>query len=90
MITYTGETVDQRNTLSLLLRLEICRASFEINIMFSQKIGNQSASRPNDSTVELILKGYTLTTRTLAQLCSKQFCVIARTWKPPKCPSTEE
>ena len=63
----------------------------DVSVAISQKIRKQPSSRPSNATLGIYPKD--------AQLCHKDMCstmfiaalsVIARTWKQPKCPLTEE
>ena len=68
-----------------------CTDTMEISMAVSQKIGNQSTSRPKDITLRHILKVYSIMPQhtSLTMLIAALF-VIARTWKQARCPSTEE
>ena len=46
------------NTLALLMGVQTCTATLEINIMVFQKIGNHSTSGPSYTTFEHIPKGF--------------------------------
>ncbi|KAL6049894.1 hypothetical protein STEG23_019449 [Scotinomys teguina] len=69
----------KRNTSPLLVGMQIGTTTLESSMMNSQKIGNHSSSRPSHTTL-----GHS-STMFIAELF-----VIARTWKQPGCPSTEE
>ena len=48
MTAHTGEDVEQ---MSLLLGVKICIATMEINMVVTQKTGNQSTIRPSYTTL---------------------------------------
>ncbi|KAL6047238.1 hypothetical protein STEG23_021923, partial [Scotinomys teguina] len=81
----------KRNTPPLLVGMQIGTTTLESSMANSQKIGNHSSYRPSHTTLGHIPKecqSYHKDT------CSTMFIaalfVIARTWKQPRCPSTEE
>ena len=83
----------KRNTLPLLVELQTNTTPLEINLAVSQKIGNSSTWRPRYTTPGHILKRCS----NIKQghiMCSTMFIAslftIARSWKQPRCPSTEE
>ena len=57
----------------------------------SQKIGNQSTSRPSDTTLGYIPKdAHSYHKHTCSAMFIAALLIIARTWKQPRCPSPEE
>ena len=60
-------------------------------MLVSQTIENQSISKSSITTLGLIPKGYTLIPKEylITEFIGELF-IIARTWKQPKYPSTEE
>jgi hypothetical protein len=72
------------NTPPMLVGLQTYTTTLEIGLEVSQKIENSSISGLNYATPGHILK----------DTCSTMFIValfiIARNWKQPRCPSTEE
>ena len=48
------------NTPPLLVGIQTCTAALKISMAVSHKIENQSTSRPNNTTLGHIPKGYTL------------------------------
>ena len=81
------------NTPALLVGMQAGTATLDISVAISQKIRKQPSSRPSNTT--FITKSNTQRMLNCATgYCSTMFIaalfVIARTWKQPKCPSTEE
>jgi hypothetical protein len=76
---------------SLLIGVQACTATLEINLVVSQKTGNSSTSRPSYTSSEHIPK---VCSHSYKDTCSTMFIgalfIIARNWKQPRCPSTEE
>ena len=79
------------NTSALLLGMQGGTTPLDVSVVISQKTRKQPSSRPSNTTFGLYPKD--------GQLCQKDMCstmftvawfVIARTWKQPKCPFTEE
>lgn len=54
MIACAGEDVTQRNTLPLLVGLKTYIDTIKINMVFPQKVTNQSTSKSNYSTLRHI------------------------------------
>ena len=75
----------------LMVGVQTYSATLEINVSVSQKIGNQSTSVPSNIILRHIPKGCTLIPQ---GHCSTVFraalFIITRTWKQPRCPSTDE
>jgi hypothetical protein len=79
----------KRNTPPLLVVLQTCTTTLEISLAISQKIG-----LPEDPAIPL-LGIYPEDAPTCKKdTCSSMFIaaifIIARSWKQPRCPSTEE
>ena len=91
MTTSAGEVVEKGNTPALLVGMQIGAAPLDVSVVISQKIRKQPSSRPSNTTFGYISKGCSIVHK---DTCSTMFIaalfVIARTWKQPKCPSTEE
>ena len=82
----------KRNTPPLLVRLEAGPSTLEINLVVPQKIGHSTTTRSSNTTPELIPRSFSPTCK--KDTCSTMFIaalfIIARSWKEPRCPSTEE
>ncbi|KAL6087943.1 hypothetical protein STEG23_005405 [Scotinomys teguina] len=81
----------KRNTSPLLVGMQIGTTTMESSMANSQKIGNHSSSRPSHTTPGHITKecpvipqGHMLNYVHSSIICN------TRTWKQPRCPSTEE
>ena len=75
------------NTSVLLVGMQASTSSLNVSVAISQKIGNNLPQDPAIPLLGIYPKD--------AQLCHKDMFiaalfVIARTWKQPKCPLTEE
>ena len=79
------------NTPALLVGMQAGTTPLDVSVAISQKIRKQPSSRPSNPLLGVYPKD--------AQSCHKDMCstmftaalfVIARTWKQPKCPLTEE
>ena len=81
--------LSKRKTPPFLVGVQTYTATLEMAV--SQKIGNQSTSRPSNSTLGHIPKGCN---SNIKDICSvvviAALLIIARTWKQPRCPSTKE
>ena len=79
----------KRNTPPLQLELQTGTTTLEINLQVPQKIGNRSTEDP-------VIPSYTkrFSPPWHRSMCSTMFIValfvIARIWKQPRCPRTEE
>ena len=78
----------KRNTPPLLVGLQACTTTLEISLVVSQKIGH---SIPEYPAIPL-LGIYPDVPIGNKDTCSIMFIlfIIARSWKEPRCPSTEE
>ena len=89
MTVYAGEYV--RNTLQLLVGVKTCTALWKSVWFFLRKLGN---NLPQDPPIPLLGKYPEDVLAYLKDMWSTMLItglyVIARTWKQPKCPSTEE
>ena len=78
----------KRNTPLLLVGLQARTTTLEISLATPQKIGHSSTQGPSYTTPGHIPKRY------CKDKCSTMFIaalfIIARSWKEPRCPSTEE
>jgi hypothetical protein len=81
----------KRNTPPLLVGLQAGTSILEIILGIPQKIGHISTRRSSNTTLGIYPKD--------APTCNKDICstmfklalfIIARSWKEPRCPSTEE
>ena len=73
-----------------LLGMQTCATTLEINVVVSQKTGSQPTSGP---AIPLLAIYPEDAQSYYKSICSTMFIaalfVIARTWKQPRCPSTE-
>jgi hypothetical protein len=78
-----------RNTPPLLVGLQTCTTTLEISLAVPQKIGHSITEGPSNTSIN----------PEDAPTCNKDICspmfitaifIIARSWKEPRCPSTEE
>ena len=78
------------NTPALLVGVQAGPAPLDVSVTISQKIRKQPTSRPS-ATLSIYPKDAQSYHK---DMCSTMFIaalfVIARTWKQPKCPLTEE
>ena len=81
----------KRNTPPLLVGLQACTTTLQISLEVPQKIGLITTRRSSNTILDIYLEG--------APTCNKDTCstifiaplfIIARSWKEPRCPSTEE
>jgi hypothetical protein len=81
----------KRNTTQLLVGLQVGKITLEINLAVPQKIGHSVTWRPSYTTPSHIPK-YAPTY--IKDTCSTMFIatlfIITKSWKQPRCPSTEE
>ena len=79
------------NTPPLLVGVQTWIAALKISMAISQKIRSESTSRSSNTILGHIPKDAQLYHK---DICSTMFVaalfMIARTWKQPRCPSTEE
>ena len=75
------------NTPPLLVRVQTCTATLEINMVVSQKIWNSSTSKSNYTTPKDTPSYHKDTCFTMF---TAAFFAITRTWKQPRCPSIKE
>ena len=79
----------KRNTPPLLVGLQACTTSLEISLVVPQKIG-----LPEDPAIPLLGIYPEDIPTGKKDTCSTMFIavlfIIARSWKEPRCPSTEE
>ena len=91
MTAHTEEDMKQRNTLPLLVGVQIQTATKEISVVVPQEDGTQSASRSSYTTLGHILKGhFMLSQRHLFNHVVVALFIIARDRKQRRYPSTEE
>ena len=78
---YVGEYMESKGTTPpLLVGVQTCTASMEINIAIFQKIGNQSTSRPSNTIFGHIAKGYSIIPQVhVLNYIHSSIFVIART-----------
>ena len=79
------------NSPALLGGVQAGIAPLDVSVAISQKVRKQPSSRPSNTTFGYISKGCSIIPQ---DICSIMFIaalfVIARTWKQPKVPLTEE
>ncbi|KAL6036643.1 hypothetical protein STEG23_013192, partial [Scotinomys teguina] len=80
----------KRNTPPLLVEMQIVTTTLESSMANSQKIGNHSSSKPSHTTLGHIPKECPVIQQGHMLNYVHSIIVIARTWKQPRCPSTEE
>ena len=81
----------KENTPLLLIGVQTFTATLEISVAVSQKTENQPTSGPSNIILGHIPKGCSLIPQGhLLYHVHRALFVIARTWKQPKFPSTEE
>jgi hypothetical protein len=80
-----------KNTPPLLVRVQTCTTTLEINLAVSENIGN---ILPQDPALPLLGIYPLYVTLYHKDICSTVFIatlfIIPRNWKQPRCPSTEE
>ena len=81
----------KRNTPPLLVGLQACTTTLEISLAVPQKIGHSTTGRSFNTSSGHISKDVPTGKK---DTCSTMFIaalfIIARSWKEPRCPSTEE
>ena len=80
------------NIPSLLVGVQTCKVTMEINMVVPWKVGNLSTLRPSYTTLRNMPKGCSILQqycRMLAHVIVALF-ILSRNWKQPKCPSAEE
>jgi hypothetical protein len=81
----------KRNTSPLLVGLQACTTTLEINLAVSQKTGHSTTGRSSNPSPGHIPEDVPTGNK---DTCSIMFivalCTIARIWKEQRCPSTEE
>jgi hypothetical protein len=79
----------KRNTAPLLVELQACTTTLEVSLAVPQKIG-----LPEDPAIPLLGMYRKDVPTGNKNTCSTMFIatlfIIARSWKEPRCPSTEE
>jgi hypothetical protein len=82
----------KRNTSPLLVVLQACTTTLEISLAVPQKIGHSTTRGSSNTSPGHIYPEDVPTDN--KNTCSTMFIaalfIIARTWKEPRCPSTEE
>jgi len=81
----------KRNTPPLLVGLQTSTTSLEISLEVLQKIGHYTTSEPSSTTLGHTPKDApTYNKDTCSTMFIAALFIIARSWKKPRCPSTEE
>ena len=79
------------NTHASLVGMQDSTAPLDVSMVVSQKIGKQPSSRPSNTTFGYITKGCSNMHKDMySTMFIAALLVIARTWKEPKCPLTNE
>ena len=83
--------MEQGKHFFIVVGVKTCTTTLRTNLVISQKTRNSSTSRPRYSTLDIYPK---ITPTSNKDTCSTMFIgalfKIARSWKQPRCPSTEE
>jgi hypothetical protein len=81
----------KRNTPPLLVGLQACTTTLEISLAVSQKIEHGTTEGSCSTSLGIYLEDVPTSKK---ETCSTMFIaasfIIARSWKEPRCPSTEE
>jgi hypothetical protein len=81
----------KRNTPPLLVILQACTTTLEISLEFPQKNGHSTTEDPTIPLLGIYPEDVPTSKK---DTCSTMFIavlfIIARSWKGPRCPSTEE
>jgi hypothetical protein len=81
----------KRNTPPLLVGLHTCTTTLEISLVVPQKIGHSTTRRSSNTSPGIYPEVFPTGNK---ETCSTMFIaalfIIARSWKEPRCPSTEE
>jgi hypothetical protein len=81
----------KRNTPPLLVELQACTTTLEISLVVPQKTGHSTTGRSNVPLLGIYPEEIPTGNK---DTCSTMFIaalfLIARSWKEPSCPSTEE
>jgi hypothetical protein len=76
---------------SLLVEVQTCTITLEINLVISQKTENSSTLRPSNTTLEHTKRCCSnIPQRHMLPMFIAALFIIARNWKQPRCSSTEE
>ncbi|KAL6086082.1 hypothetical protein STEG23_032675, partial [Scotinomys teguina] len=88
---HVGEDVEQEEHSPLLVGMQIGTTTLESSMANSQKIGNHSSPDPAIPLLGIYPKNaQSYHKGTCSTMFIAALFVIARTWKQPRCPSTEE
>jgi hypothetical protein len=83
----TGKDVEKEEHSSIADGLQACTTTLEISLAVPQKTGHSTTGRSSNTSPEDVPTGN-------KDICSTMFIaplfIIARSWKEPRCPSTEE
>ena len=77
------------NSYSLLVGMQTLKTTLEISMAVSKKIGNKPTPGSSNTTLGYIPKRCSIILQKHLFNCVTA-ALIARTWKQPRCPSTEE
>jgi hypothetical protein len=80
-----------RNTPPFLVGLQAGTTTLEISLVVHQKIGHSTTRRSSNTSPEHMLEDApTFNKDTCSSMFIAALFIIARSWKEPRCPSTEE
>jgi hypothetical protein len=81
----------KRNTPPLLVELQACTTTLEISLVVPQKTGHSTTSRSSNTSPghipEVVPTG---NKNTCSSMSIAALFIIDKSWKEPRCPSTEE
>jgi hypothetical protein len=81
----------KRNTTPLLEGIQACTTTLEISLAVSQKIGHITTQRSRNTSPGHIPEDVPTGNKdTYSTMFIAALFIIARSWKVPRCPSTEE
>jgi hypothetical protein len=80
----------KRNTPPLLVGLQVCTTTLDVSLAVPQKIGHSTMGRSSITSPGHPEDVPTGKKDTSSTMFIAAFFIIARTWKEPRCPSTEE
>ena len=81
----------KRNTLPLLVGLQACTTTLEFSLVVRQKIGHSTIIRSSSTTPIIYPEDVSTGNKdTYSTVFIAALFIIARSWKEPRCPSTDE
>ena len=80
----------KRNTPPLLVGLQACTTTLEVGLVVPQKIGHSTTRRSSNIPIFQYPEDVpTVNKNTCSTMLIAALFIIARSWKEPRCPSTE-